>query len=232
MGTLNLESFRAELLFDLRNRTDTSGSDGLSTARQDSYINAGYLWATHPSVFRHRELQTSYTIPLVSGTSSYVFTPNAGVVMTALRYATHVAAATDDLTARRVKLLPQDEQWFQSRSHNTGAPRNFCVRGSSLILSPVPSANETGQVLAIGAWREPAVLIAGQTTVLSTLWDEIIVLAARWRAELHLGYRDLAETTKLDLTALVNEYRDFESLQGEDWDWAVEVRTESAMESA
>jgi hypothetical protein len=233
VGTLNLEGFRAELLFDLRNRTDTSAPEGLTTARQDMFINAGYLHVTHPSVFRHRELQHSYTITLVNGTQSYVFHPNAGVNITALRYVAHVAAASDSPTAFRTKLFPKEEQWFQERTLVSGGPpRDYFVRGDQLFLSPVPGAVENGQVLVVGAWREPALLVPGSATVLSTLWDEIVLLAARWRAELHLGYRDLAEATKLDFVSLINEYRDFEQLHGEDWDWSADVRVERHMENA
>lgn len=233
MGSLTLEGFRAELLFDLKNRTDTSAPDGLSTARQDLFINAGYLWLTHPSVFRHREMQHSYTIPLVNGTFTYTFTPTgAGVNITALRSVAHVDGISDNPTFRRTKLLPVDIQWTQSRTHTTGDPRRFTVENTQLLVFPVPGTTITGDILAIHAWREPTLLTAGTTTVLSTIWDEIILLAARWRAELHLGYRDLAETTKLDLVGLLNEYASFEHLHGEDWDWTSEVRTESHMERA
>lgn len=236
MGTVNLEGFRAELLWDLKNRTDTATADGLSTARQDLFINAGYLHVTHPSVFRHREFMHRYTITLVSGTQLYTFHPTPGITavnITSLRYLSHVAAATDDPTAFRTKLYPKDMQWFEERSHNTGGPpRDYAVEGNQIRLSPVPGTTQAGQLLVVGAWREPALLTVGTTTVLSTSWDEIIVLAARWRAELHLGYRDLAEATKLDFVSLINEYKDFEQLHGEDWDWVAEVRTESAMERA
>lgn len=233
MGSLTLSQFRGELLFDLKNRTDTNTVDGFSTARQDLFINAGYLHVTHPSVFRHRELQHSFTIPLVNGQQGYTFDPDPafGAVITAIRSVSHVFATTDSPTAFRTKLLPKDEQWFQERSVATGAPREYFVRGNLLLLGPVPGTTEAGQVLVVSAWREPILLTAdSQVTVLSTRWDEIVLLAARWRAELHLGYRDLAEATKLDFVSLINEYKDFEQLHGEDWDWSSEVRTESAME--
>jgi hypothetical protein len=233
MGTYTLENFRSELLFDLKNRSDTTGSAGFSTARQDSFINAGYLHVTHPSVFRHRELQHRYTIPLVNAQWNYTFTPNASVVITSIRSLSHVAAATDDPLSYRTKIYPHDEQWFQERTlTSSGPPRDYFVVGSEIRLSPVPTANEAGEVLVVSAWREPAVLIAGQTTVLSTIWDEIVLLAARWRAEIHLGYREMAEATKLDFTSLVNEYQTFEQLHGEDWDWQGGIRTESYQESA
>ena len=232
MGTLTLQNFRAELLFDLKNRSDTTTAEGFSEARQDLFINAAYLHVTHPSIFRHREMQHSYTIPLVSGTQAYTFSPNAGVNITGIRWVSHVEAATDDPTARRTKLFPKDEQWFQARSLSSGgSPRDFAVRGSQILLSPVPGANEAGEVLVVGAWREPAVLSAdGDVTTLSTLWDEILLLAARWRAELHLGYREMAEATKLDWVSLLNEYKSFEELQGEDWDLYPDLVTEHAME--
>ena len=56
MGTLTLVDFRAQLLFDLKGRSDTLTPQGMDDTRLDMYINAGYLWLTHPSVFRHREL--------------------------------------------------------------------------------------------------------------------------------------------------------------------------------
>ena len=236
MGTMDLERFRANLLFDLKNRTDTATSTGLDNQRLDEWINAGYLHVTHPTVFRHRELQYRFNLTLLTGINAYTFTPTPEIVavnITAIRSVAHVDAATDDPLAFRTKVYPKDEQWFQERTLvQTGPPRNYFVRGSSLVVGPVPSANENGQVLAVTAWREPALLTAGQVTVLSTLWDEIVLLAARWRAELHLGYRDLAEATKLDFTGLVNEYQDFETLHGEDWDWSSGLRMDRTMEMA
>lgn len=232
MGTWTIDNFRAELLFDLRNRTDRNTTDGVSDDRLDAWINAGQLHVTHPSVFRHRELMYRYTLPLVAGTSEYVFTPLGSTNITAIRYVSHVDAATDDLTASRTKLLPKDIQWFQGRTYTTGAPREYHIVSNRIVVGPVPSAAEVGTVLAVGAWAEPRSLSLGFPTDLSTLWDEIILLAARWRAELHLGYRDLAEATKLDFVGLINEYKDFEQLHGEDWDWMSDLRTEPYMESA
>jgi len=235
MGTMTLGNFRAELLWDLKNRSDTGATEGLTTTRQDTFINAGYLHVTHPTVFRHRELQYRSPITLANGQFQYTFTPNAGfgVILTGVRSASHIAGATDNLTTRKVKLFPRDMQWFDNRTHTSGAPRDYAIQGDTIWFSPVPSTGEVGQVVVLSGWREPSLLAnPGNQTVLSTRWDEIVLLAARWRAELHLGYRDLAEATKLDFTGLINEYRDFEQLQGEDTDWMAEVRTESHMESA
>jgi len=235
VGTLNLGQFRDELIFDLKNRTDTTTADGLSTTRQNLFINSAYLHITHPSVFRHKELQFTYTLTLANAQQGYTFDPDpvSGSAITGIRSASHVSALTDSPTASRTKLLPKDEQWFQSRSQSTGAPREYFTRGNLMLFGPVPGPNEVGQVISLSAWREPFLLTAGgQVTVLPSRFDEILLLAARWRAELHLGYRDLAEATKLDFASLLNEYSDFDQLHGEDWDWVAEVRTESHMESA
>src|SRR5262245_30227005 len=235
MGTLTLADFRAELLFDLRNRTDTTAADGFSTTRQDLYINAGYLWLCRPEVFRHRELMFTNTIAMVAGTQAYTFTPVpvTGEVIVQIRSVTHVEDSSDVATARRTKLIPHDEQWLQNRSANTGSPRDYVVRASTILLSPVPTANEAGEILLVSSFREPTALTdVAHQTVLSTLWDEVVVLAARWRAELHLGYRDLAEASKIDLVALVNEYKSFDDLHAEDWDWRAEVIVDSPMEQA
>jgi hypothetical protein len=235
MGLLTLVEFRSELLFDLKNRTDTTTSDGFTTARQNMFINAALLHVTHPTIFRHREMMHTYTIPLINGTQAYTFSPDSnGININGIRSIAHVEAATNDPTAQRTKLRPKDEQWFQERTLSSGGtPREFMVRGNTLLLSPVPGANEAGNVLVVSAWREPFPLsLDGDTTNLSTLWDEIVLLAARWRAELHLGYREMAEATKLDWVSLLNEYKSFEDLQGEDWDLYPDLVTEPAMERA
>lgn len=167
----------------------------------------------------------------------YTFSPTpdlSSVVITAIQSISHVQAATNDYTAFRTKLLPKDEQWFDGRSHDQGPnPRHYAIRGNQILVSPIPFGSAVGQVLSLNTIRQPALLSAdGDATVLSTKFDEVVLLAARWRAELHLGYRDLAEATKLDFVSLLNEYRDDETLNMADWDWQVEVRTESAMEQA
>jgi hypothetical protein len=236
VGTYTLSDFRTELLFDLKNRSDTSSPEGITTTRQTGFINAGLLHICEPSVHRHREMRHSYTIPLVSGVMAYDFTPTAaGVLIVGDPFSiAHVSATTDDFTAFRTKLFARDEQYFQERSHVSGGqPRDYFTRGNQILVSPIPGPNEAGEVLSVTAWREPAVLaLDTDRTVLSTKFDEIVLLASVWRAQLHLGYRQLAESTKVDFTSLLNEYADHERRGGEDWSWSTDVRTESYMDRA
>ena len=221
MGTLTLAQLRTELLFDLRQRTDRTVSEGVTDDRLNMWINAGYQHVTHPTIFRHRELMHRYSITLVNGVSGYTFTPFGGFNILSLRSVAHVFGASDTPTTFRVKLLPKDTQWLERRTVTLGAPREFYIEGDSMYVSPVPNFPYAGHILAIRAFREALPLAAdGDTTVMRPLWDEIVLLAARWRAELHLGYREMAEGTKTDFVAMVNEYKSFEDLQGEDEDWS------------
>lgn len=228
MGTMTLTDFRSELLFDLKNRSDTTNPGGLTTLRQNLFINSAYLHVTHPSVFRHRELQYTATIPLVATQSNYTFSPDSSAVtIVAIRSVSHLVPAT----FRLVKLLPKDQQWFMARSPQNGAPREYFTEGNEINLNPIPGTNEAGDVLVLSTWRQPALLSGAlDTTTLSSRFDEIVLLAARWRAELHLGYRDLAEATKIDFVSLLNEYKSHEDLHGEDWDWQSDVISESVMD--
>lgn len=235
IGLLTLEQFRSELLFDLRNRSDTTTAEGLSETRQNLFINSAYLHLCHPSVFKHRELQTQGAITLVTGVNLYTFSPipTSATFVTAIRYMTHLDSTTNVATAQKTKMLPKDEQWFMARTLTTGGPpRDYAVRGNQVMISPVPTVNENAQLLVYGVIQEPALMTAGTTTILPAHFDEILLLAARWRAELHLGYRDLAETTKLDFVGLLNEYKDHEQLHGEDWDWQSDLVSQQIMETA
>jgi len=235
MGSMFLEGIRAEVRLDLKNRSDT-GFEGLSDARLNLYINAAYAHVAHPSVHRHRAMLYTFTISLVNGTNQYTFHPTpevAPVQIVALRSVTHLESTTLTATARRTKLRPKDPQWFDKRTITSGGvPRTCAVEGNVLVIEPVPGAAQNGQLLFLRAYREPSFLVDGQQTALQVPWDEVILLGAVWRAQLHFGYRQLAEATKLDYAALINEYRAQDDFQGEDWDWMVDVRTESTMEVA
>ena len=234
MGTLTLTQLRDEVRFDLKNRPD-SGSSGLSDTRLNLFINAAYLHVAHPSVHKHRELLYTYTITLATDDNEYAFTPVGGVNILAIRSVTHVDSTTLTATAARNKLRPKDPQWFDERTINTGSrPSTYAVEANNIIIEPVPTSSLNGELLQVRSIREPAQLSADtDVTVIGNRWDEVILLAARWRAELHLGYRDLAEATKLDFAALINEYAEWDTLHvREEWDWQSDFRVDSPMESA
>ena len=231
MGVLTLTQLLAEVRFDLRNRPDSTDS-GISDTRLTLYLNAAYRHLCHPSVHRHRELLHTYTLPLVSGTNTYTFTPDpASVNIVAVRSVTYIDSPTYVATATKNKLKPVEAQWFDERTLTADSrPNQYMLEGSILEVSPVPGANEDTNLLRVRAIKEPALLAGAVTTEVSGLWDEVLIMGARWRAEMHLGYRDLAEATKLDYGAMLNEYQTFSNLQAEDWDWVPEFRMDPGME--
>jgi len=234
VGVLTGTQFLSEARFDLKNRPDTASS-GLTDTRLMLMLNAAYRHLAHPSVFRHRELEFTYTITLVNGVNAYAFTPTGGVNIVSLRSVTHIDATVLTPTATRNKLLPVGPQWFDERTITSSSrPTTYAVEGNNLIIEPIPGSNENSELLFVRAIREPADLTSGTATVIGANWDEILILATRWRAELHLGYRDLAEATKLDFSALINEYEEFDKLHTEEeWDWQTQFRTpDSPMETA
>jgi len=234
MGTLTLAGFRTEVRYDLKNRPDTSSS-GLSDTRLNQHINNAYLQVAHPSFHKHRSIQYTFTLPLVSGTNSYTFSPIAGVEIQAIRSVTYLRALVNTPTVAKNKLRAHDVQWFDDKTLVSGGrTADYAVEGNDLLVSPVPGPNEAGHLLFLRTLREPSLLAAdGSVTVLQNVWDEVILLGARWRAELHLGYRDLSEATKLDFAALANEYQSFDALHGmEEWDWSKDLVSESVMEGS
>jgi len=234
VGVLTLSEILTEVRWDLKNRPDATAS-GLSDTRLTLFVNAAYRHLCHPSIYRHQEMLYTYTLPLVSGTNTYTFNPDpAAVNIVAVRSVTYIESPTYVSTAIKNKLRPVEPQWFDERTLTADSrPNQYMLEGDTLEVSPVPGTNEDGNLLRVRAIREPALLtIAGnQATAVGGLWDEVLILGTRWRAEMHLGYRDLAEATKLDYAAMLNEYQSFGNLQAEDWDWVPEFVTDPAMEN-
>lgn len=221
MGILTLQQFLNELRFDLRNRSDT-GTSGLSDDRLTFFLNMAMQHITHPSVHRHRAMQFRSNRTLVSGINSYVWNQSAATESFSIRYVYHILDTTDVNTAQHIKLLPRDERWLAQRSISSGPPKIYCVQGNNILLDPVPSANENGQLLSISTWQMPAVFTTSNLTAVSALtsqWDEVLLLGARWRAERDLGYVDRAELTRQHYAAMINEYADQQNLETEDWDF-------------
>ena len=98
MGVLTLTQMRDELAFVFANRGDT----GFNDTRLNLWINSAYRHLCHPSVHKHREMQTSYTITLVSGTNEYAIDPTTvGFTIVAVRRVFHIMATAATPTAHR-----------------------------------------------------------------------------------------------------------------------------------
>ena len=124
----------------------------------------------------------------------------------------------------KAKIRHRSIQSHDQKIITTGRPSLFSTEGTNLILHQIPTTTENGQFVTARFYREPADLASDSTTtVLGKFWDEVLSLGAKWRAEQRLGYRELAEITKQDYAALLNEVRPRTELEAEDTGWQVEL---------
>jgi hypothetical protein len=223
MGFLTLdtstENFRSELLLALFDRTDTTNA--VPNSRLDLWINQAYRHVTYPSVYMHHELETNYDITLTTSGTYPLDATTVGFQINGVKNVTHYEAAVasvDDLT-RKNKLRPRSITWFDERTLTTGRPSRYAIYGETLFVDAPPSTGYVGQLLRVRVWQEAALLTTGLATVIPSIWDEVILLGARWRAERDLGYADRAELTKQNYAALLNEYRERQDFNAMDTEW-------------
>ena len=222
MGDITLSQIQTEVLYNLKNRSDTS----LTTARMYRWINAAYRHMCLPSVHMFEELKVTYDITLVAGTYQHSLSAaTLGFNLVYLRSAHHVqaTAAAETGTTQKRKLSPRNIRWFDRRTLTTGPPTIWSCDGQTLYLSPIPTSDETNQLLRTRLVREPATLTATDTTVLPVYYDEVLIIGAQWMAERALGYTEKAELTKQDYVAMLNEGSESYELEAEDWDSHVDI---------
>jgi hypothetical protein len=220
MGTLQLSEFRTELQFLLFDRADGAVPD----ARLNRWINQSYRHVAYPSVYAHREMQARVDFGLVTDQNEYGLGPaTIGPVMNPVEASTqilgvyrvtHYFATTITPTTQRNKLKPRGIQDLDRRTLGSGPPSRYAIDGDILYLDPVPTTTENGQRLQLRFWRQPTDLAAnGDVTTIPDIWDEVILLGARWRAERDLGYQDRAELSKQQYAALLNEYQERQDIE-------------------
>jgi len=194
--------------FLLENRADAA----VNPIRLNRWLNYSYLHIGHPDVFEHRELHARIPITLVLNTFSYNITEaTLGLKLLRVRSVNYIDAAAYNNTSRRVKLRYEAVQQYESRTPHTAAnPGIYTIRGNNIDIHPGPDSTAAGDIIVLEIVRQPALLsIDADVTLLPTAWDEMWYLGALWRAQRDLGYQELAEQTKQNFAALVNEVGGF-----------------------
>jgi hypothetical protein len=236
MGEMTREEFDDQLIEDLKNR----GDGVFAEARRLRWIDHTYNHVSSPKVFRHRQLYANYTATLATGVNEYsISAATVGFQFNAIIDVFHIEAAAYAPTARKRRLFPRAGRWFDDQTLVAGIPSVYSVEapgdvvaGEIIKISSIPRVDENNQLLRLRGWREPAILVAdATTTVIPRVWDEVISLGAKWRAERDLGYKLDAETTLQDYAALINDVAQRETIEGEDWGWEAEVVREAHMET-
>lgn len=211
-GVLTLAQMRSELRFNLDNREATDIPDTTLTR----WLNWSYLHVCGPKVYRHPAMQQSQTIALVSGTYTYSLASTVDSIY-------GIYNVTDGY-----RLVPRDIRWWDERPRSAaGRPAVYVRWGSSLYLHATPADSDAGKSITVRHLAIPTLLSAdGDLTVLTPVWDEIIIMGAAWRGWRSLNRPDHAEIAKQDFTQMVNEVAEVTHTEAEDWGRRREVEVQ------
>ena len=204
MGSLTLANFRVELDYLLENR-------GIADARLSRWINRAYEHISYPTIHKHWELEATTNIPLV--TDQFVYSLDIAETyvqreLLGIRSARYVEDTSDSMTSRRQVMQARSLGWFNRRQHTTTAagPSYYGIFHKQLYISPGPMADINGNWMVLEGWEQPAILtLDADQTVLLGWWDEVILVGAKWMAELELGFLEYAEQTKQSYSSLLTQ---------------------------
>ena len=229
MGLMTLADYREELTHLLKGRTDSA----VTNTRLDRAVNQAYSHLCQPETRRHKELANGrYDVALVAAQVDYPLTSAVvGEEVLGVRDITYYEAAAITPTTTRSDVHPKSVNWMNKRTAPSGGrPVAYALDGTNLVIYPVPSAVEAGNLLRITHWQEPTVLTAiGDVTVLGNYWDLVLLRGAQARLEYDVGLRELSVLTEQKYVALINEKSDDYELNADDDSFGVEFRNEPTM---
>ena len=204
MGLLTLVEMRAELWPKMETTDEYDPTtDATKQARCDRALNFSYQRIQIPSTFDHIEKQASQTIPLVTSTSDYAITLYA---IDHMRYEPFFKT-----------IRPMTRRQLSEIRQASGPPTRYARWGGRIYLDYIPSATENGSILTIYGWAAPTTLVtSGAASILTSVWDEVIIVGAAWRAWRSMGDQPRADIFREEYAALVNDNRDILSLEAFD----------------
>ena len=232
MGTMTGQNFIDELSYILGNRTDLADAPGI--ARRLRWVNFAYQHLTNPKVHMFPELGEVYDITLVAADNDYTLaSATVTNVVRGVRDVTYYDAAAVTATATKCDLSPRDIDWFNARTIPSGGNPTIYAWdfvGPQLLIYPVPSATEAGNIVRVTYFAAPANLTVATTTVLEDLyWDGVLLNGAKWIAEWELGYRELSIASRQVYAEMINEPADGFDLQADDRNFVSEFKHDSYM---
>ena len=223
MGLDTLTVMRTALGFMLEARDDIGNTE------LDRWLNWTYIQISNPGIARHRALQSNFTIALVLNQISYDISVAASTFHTAgIQDVVYIDGVniTDNTFTRRKLRGRQDIRTAEARPFSTGPPTHYSLQGEvggaglnlGLIINSQPSAAEVGNLLLVNTWRYPTILSGAATTVLTPVWDEVIVVGAAWRGWRDLNQPDRAAEMKQQFAELTQAITDKIAVDAEDWE--------------
>ncbi len=213
-GTLTLENLRDMVELSVDSRTEFDSSTTAGQTRLDRAINFSYYHVVEPSIYRHHELQEIDTFTLATDDHTYDLSSNVYIIHT-------VKLTTDDIPLRAMSY----RDWVQLR-RVSGRPNRYSRWGNTIYLDRDPTTDENGDTMTVNHYIQPAILTAGNVTVLNPLWDSVIWFGAIYYAWKMVGQQDKAEAAKIEFAALINEFREKDRHEGEDYGYEIDPTSE------
>lgn len=229
MGDLTLEQMRDAARYALSEKRD------LTSTQLDRWLNWSYFHVAMPSVHRHQENRATHTYQLSEDVVEYDLSSSTlGKQNIGIFDLTYFADTNTNVDTRRRRLEgPVNVRRLDERSFPAGEPTRYARYGNTLILDNRPTSAMANHRLRLRYWHQPVKLVSGSdTTIFPALWDEVIVLGARWRGWRELNQPDRAEIAKRDFSEMVNEIQETVRVDSEDWGGTFEPELEDHMEMA
>jgi hypothetical protein len=213
MGTMTLDEMKEELYLLCDSRDEVRFDDGSTgEARLTRFLNWSYLRVQLPSTFEHVERMTSAAITLATDDYEYAIDSTIWAI-DHIRY-----------NNREKRLNPMSISQLSNITRHDGPPNRFARFGTNLLLDTTPSSNENGHTLTVYGWMQPETLnTSSAASDLNTVWDEVIVIGAGWRAWRTFGDLARADVFREEYAALTNDNRSVLNMEGHIPGWRVEV---------
>ncbi len=211
----------------LRWSLDNNGT--LTDAQLKRWINWSYLHISQPNIHPHQSFQTQGELTLVTDQVTYPLT-GFGFTLWGIYNVTYIAATTSAVTNRRRRLKgASDIRWLDYQFQREGEPSEYAVWGGSAVggtlnINARPTTSQNGHILLVRGYRQPTSLVANDSvTVLHDLWDECILIGARWRGWREINRPERAEIARVEFGMQINEIQNALKLDAQDWGGRFEI---------
>jgi len=214
MGTQTTDQMVTQVRFKMDNRSATD----ITAAQILRWLNGAYDHVCRPSIFRHRELQSTQNITLAASDRDYALASNFDFI--------HSVFNVDE----GYGLDPGDIREFDRSRITTSRPVKYDTWGTDLIINCNPSSTYQGDILRVRYYVTRTLLTAGTgTTTIHERWDEIIVEGATWRGWKDLSNIDRADQCRDEFARMINEITDIARIEAEDWGSSSEPQIQPVM---
>lgn len=217
-------------------RWELDQNQTLTAAQLKRWLNWAMIHVSQPNIHKHQSLQAEGAVVLVADQANYALTA-LGFRLWGIYSTTYIAGTSTALTNRRRRLRGAgDIRWLDGQFLMQGEPSSYAVWGGSasgqtLWVNSRPASSQAGNLLLVRGYRQPAQLVNdGDLTVLNDLWDEVVVMGAKWRGWRGLNRPERAEIARVEFGLQINEIQEATKLDASDWGGRFEFEFQEHMQ--